>query len=62
MPNNIMLSFAGCGFLGIYHVGVVSAFRELSPSILKRKVVGCSVGSLVAAAVVCNLETGKFEN
>ena len=56
--NNIAFSFAGCGFLGMYHVGVVSAFREYSPNALKGKLVGCSVGSLVAAAIVCNLKTG----
>jgi predicted acylesterase/phospholipase RssA len=58
MNKDITLSFAGCGFLGIYYVGVIGAFRELSPSILQGKVVGCSAGSLAASSIVCNLKTG----
>ena len=32
------LSFAGCGFLGIYHVGVAAAFRTYVPQMRTMKV------------------------
>jgi len=51
------LSLGGCGFMGIYHVGVVKAFRELKPEFLNQ-IAGTSCGALVAAAVLsnCNLD------
>jgi patatin-like phospholipase domain-containing protein 2 len=48
------LSLSGCGFLGIYHIGVISAFREHAPHILQNKISGCSAGSLVAACALCD--------
>jgi patatin-like phospholipase domain-containing protein 2 len=53
------LSLSGCGFLGIYHIGVVSAFREHAPDIIKSKISGCSAGSLVAACALCDCCLGK---
>ena len=32
------LSFAGCGFLGIYHLGVASCFKAYAPQVLHNKV------------------------
>ena len=32
------VSFAGCGFLGLYHVGVACAFKTYAPHILLNKV------------------------
>lgn len=46
------LSFAGCGFLGIYHVGVASCFREYAPHMYAQRVSGASAGALVACALV----------
>lgn len=53
------LSFSGCGFLGIYHVGVASAFREYVPQICLGKIAGASAGSLAAAALACEVPLGK---
>lgn len=53
------LSLSGCGFLGIYHVGVVSAFREHASELLKEKISGCSAGALVAACTMCDCCLGK---
>ena len=53
------LSFSGCGFLGIYHIGVVSAFRVHAPDILQGKISGCSAGSLVAACAITDCCLGK---
>lgn len=46
------LSFCGCGFLGIYHVGVATAFLEYAPQSIS-KISGVSAGALVAAAHIC---------
>ncbi|XP_047453448.1 patatin-like phospholipase domain-containing protein 2 isoform X2 [Mugil cephalus] len=60
-PWNI--SFAGCGFLGIYHIGVASCLQEQAPFLVQnaRHVYGASAGALTATAVVtgvCLGETG----
>jgi len=47
------LSFAGCGFLGIYHLGVahvlVSNGRRLLPNVQRYS--GASAGALIAATL-----------
>ncbi|KAG8192376.1 hypothetical protein JTE90_029103 [Oedothorax gibbosus] len=53
------LSFAGCGFLGIYHVGVASCFRQYAPHVLVSKIAGASVGSVAAAALICDVSLGQ---
>lgn len=60
-PWNI--SFAGCGFLGIYHVGVASCLQEQAPFLVEnaRHIYGASAGALTATALVtgvCIGETG----
>uniref|UniRef100_A0A3B3Z7L2 Patatin-like phospholipase domain-containing protein 2 n=1 Tax=Periophthalmus magnuspinnatus TaxID=409849 RepID=A0A3B3Z7L2_9GOBI len=60
-PWNI--SFAGCGFLGIYHVGVASCLQEHAPFLVQnaRHIYGASAGALTATALVtgvCLGETG----
>ncbi|XP_075712112.1 patatin-like phospholipase domain-containing protein 2 isoform X2 [Rhinoderma darwinii] len=49
------LSFAGCGFLGVYHVGVSSCLQEKAPYLITEatKIYGASAGALNAAALVC---------
>lgn len=51
--NDINLSFCGCGFLGIYHVGVASCFHEYAPQLSMHKIAGSSAGALVAVAHIC---------
>lgn len=53
------LSFSGCGFLGIYHIGVASAFREYAPQICLNRIAGASAGSLAAAALACEVPLGE---
>ncbi|KAK5849161.1 hypothetical protein PBY51_008824 [Eleginops maclovinus] len=47
------LSFAGCGFLGIYHIGVASCLLEKAPYLLKgaTKLYGASAGALTASVL-----------
>lgn len=54
------LSFSGCGFLGIYHVGVTACFQQYAPHILKYKITGTSAGALAAIYVALELSPGKF--
>ncbi|XP_070542776.1 patatin-like phospholipase domain-containing protein 4 [Ptychodera flava] len=49
------LSLSGCGFLGIYHVGVASCFVEHAPELVKNcKVAGASAGALAGCLLVCD--------
>lgn len=54
------LSFAGCGFLGIYHVGVAVCFKKYAPHLLLDKISGASAGSLAAACLLCDLPLGAM--
>ncbi|XP_070686967.1 patatin-like phospholipase domain-containing protein 2 [Pempheris klunzingeri] len=54
------ISFAGCGFLGIYHVGVASCLLEQAPFLVQhaRHVYGASAGALTATALVTGVCLG----
>ncbi|CAK9825101.1 Patatin-like phospholipase domain-containing protein 2 [Anthophora retusa] len=54
------LSFAGCGFLGIYHVGVAACFKEYAPHLLLDKISGASVGAIAACCLLCDLNLGDI--
>ncbi|KAG7468309.1 hypothetical protein MATL_G00141570 [Megalops atlanticus] len=58
-PWNI--SFAGCGFLGIYHVGVASCLLEQAPFLVEkaRHIYGASAGALTASALVSGACLGE---
>nr|XP_020838614.1 patatin-like phospholipase domain-containing protein 5 [Phascolarctos cinereus] len=51
------VSFAGSGFMGLYHVGVVSCLRERAPHFLSgaRRFYGSSSGSLCCLAIITNM-------
>lgn len=53
-PLNI--SFSGCGFLGIYHVGVIQCLRDNAPSLIPRfKIVaGASAGAIASLVLLSN--------
>lgn len=54
------LSLSGCGFLGLYHVGVISAFHEYARHLCVNKIAGASAGSLAAACLICNVAFGEY--
>nr|XP_005174313.2 patatin-like phospholipase domain-containing protein 2 [Danio rerio] len=58
-PWNI--SFAGCGFLGIYHIGVASCLQEHAPFLVEnaRHIYGASAGALTASALVTGACLGE---
>ncbi|XP_031687709.1 patatin-like phospholipase domain-containing protein 2 [Oncorhynchus kisutch] len=55
------LSFAGCGFLGIYHIGVASCLSEQAPYLIKgaAKIYGASAGSLSASMLASQASIAK---
>lgn len=57
--NNMNLSFAGCGFLGIYHVGVAVCFKKYAPHLLLDKISGASAGAIAACCLLCDLPLGE---
>lgn len=54
------LSFAGCGFLGIYHVGVAVCFKKYAPHLLLNKISGASAGAIAACCLLCDLPLGEM--
>ncbi|XP_045928370.1 patatin-like phospholipase domain containing 3 [Micropterus dolomieu] len=55
------LSFAGCGFLGIYHIGVSSCLLEKAPYLVKgaTKLYGASAGALTASVLATQASLAK---
>ncbi|XP_031590666.1 patatin-like phospholipase domain containing 3 [Oreochromis aureus] len=55
------LSFAGCGFLGIYHIGVASCLLEKAPYLIKEatKLYGASAGALTASMLASEAPIAK---
>lgn len=55
------LSFAGCGFLGIYHIGVASCLLEKAPYLVKgaARLYGASAGALTASMLASQACIGK---
>ena len=66
LPNidfqNLNISFNGCGFLGIYHVGVATALRTYVPNFRIENVCGASAGALAAVCLIGNVPTGMTCN
>lgn len=52
--KHINLSFAGCGFLGIYHLGAASALCKHGQKLLQnvQAFAGASAGSLAASVLL----------
>ncbi|XP_014240378.1 patatin-like phospholipase domain-containing protein 3 [Cimex lectularius] len=53
------LSFAGCGFLGIYHVGVAVCIKKYAPQLFLNKIAGASAGAIAACSLLCDLPVGE---
>ncbi|CAF3597360.1 unnamed protein product [Rotaria sordida] len=56
----INLSLSGCGFLGVYHIGAICAFKEHVPEVLNNKMAGSSAGALVAACAMSGCCLGQM--
>lgn len=55
------ISFAGCGFLGVYHIGVASCLREHAPFLVANAthIYGASAGALTATTLVTGACLGE---
>ena len=58
MGETINIAFCGAGFLGIYHVGVVSCLKSHARRLLGKisKYGGCSAGALAACMLLCDID------
>ncbi|XP_011790172.1 PREDICTED: patatin-like phospholipase domain-containing protein 5 isoform X2 [Colobus angolensis palliatus] len=54
------LSFAGAGYLGLYHVGATECLRQRAPHLLQgaRRIYGSSSGALNAVSILCGKSVG----
>ncbi|KAL4225553.1 Patatin-like phospholipase domain-containing protein 2 [Mactra antiquata] len=53
-------SFAGCGFLGIYHIGVSSCLRQHAPHLIDScKFAGASAGAIVSCCLISGCDLGE---
>ena len=61
VEKNLQLTFSGCGFLGIYHLGVVDCLRNRIPNLTDRidKIYGCSAGCLVGMMLLCDKQMSE---
>lgn len=57
------ISFAGCGFMGIYHVGASSCILERFPHLIDKasKIYGASAGALIAAILCAGIPLGELQ-
>lgn len=55
------ISFAGCGFLGVYHVGVASCLQQHAPFLTEnaQHIYGASAGALTATTLVSGACLGE---
>lgn len=55
------ISFAGCGFMGIYYVGAASCILERFPRLIHgaSRIYGASAGALTAAVLTAGVSLGK---
>merc|ERR1719400_969851 len=64
LPNidfqNLNISFNGCGFLGIYHIGVATALKTYVPDFRIENVSGASAGALAAVCLLAGVSTDAF--
>ncbi|VDO06332.1 unnamed protein product [Rodentolepis nana] len=51
------LSFAGCGFLSVYYIGVISCIKRFAPHLYDNQTVsGASAGALAGAFLICDVD------
>ena len=57
------ISFAGCGFMGIYYVGACSCILERFPRFIQdaSNIYGASAGALMAAVLTVGFPLGELQ-
>lgn len=60
--TSMNFSVAGCGFLGIYHIGVASCLKQHAPHLLETaKFAGASAGAIVSCCLICDCCLGELK-
>ena len=54
--ENLNISFNGCGFLGVYHVGVACALNHYMPNMKIKNICGASAGAMAAVCLIAGVE------
>ena len=59
--QDLNLTFSGCGFLGIYHIGVMSCLKQNAAGFLRRVKCfgGASAGAFAAVGLVVDLDISE---
>ena len=57
------IAFSGCGFMGIYYVGVSKCIDSLAPDLLQRRIGGASAGTraTLRSLIIKVLNTGALQ-
>ena len=58
--NHLNVSFNGCGFLGIYHVGVACALQYYLPNMKFKNICGASAGAMAAVCLIAGVPLGEL--
>ena len=57
--ENLNISFNGCGFLGMYYVGVAGALNHYLPNMKIKNICGASAGAMVSVCFIAGVPSGK---
>ena len=57
--ENLNISFNGCGFLGMYYVGVAGALNHYLPNMKIKNICGASAGAMAAVCLIAGVPSGK---
>lgn len=58
--EHLNVSFNGCGFLGIYHVGVACALQYYLPNMKFKNICGASAGAMAAVCLIAGVPLGEL--
>ena len=58
--ENLNLSFNGCGFLGVYHVGVAAGLKHYMPNMRIKNICGASAGAMAAVCLIAGVPSGTY--
>ena len=55
IQDRMNISFSGCGFIGLYHVGSAACIQTFAPFLLQHKIAGASAGNIDPFLVMLTL-------
>ncbi|CAB0017725.1 unnamed protein product [Nesidiocoris tenuis] len=60
--DGLNMSFAGCGFLGLYYAGVAVCIKKYGAHLKFKNVSGASAGALAACTLLCDMSAEEYIN